>query len=98
MGPIVPFLDRLPSGCPLVARIGAKMLRCFRTGCRSGADYLVERRRQEFHVMHVGPARDERQRENLVAESNRTVPQRQKSQSVSARSRLSLLRRHLGQR
>ena len=31
--------------------------------CRSGANHLVERRRQELHVMHVGPARDERQRD-----------------------------------
>ena len=63
VGLIVAFLHRLPSRRPLVTRIGAKMLRCFLTGCRAGAHHLVERRRQELHVMHVGPARDERQRD-----------------------------------
>ena len=63
VGMVVPFLHRLPGGCSLVTRIGTEMLRCFRTRCRSGADHLVERRRQEFHVMNVGSARDERQRD-----------------------------------
>jgi hypothetical protein len=39
------------------------MLGCFRTRGRSGTDPLVERHRQELHIMHVGPARDERQRD-----------------------------------
>jgi hypothetical protein len=39
------------------------MLGGFRSRCRSYPHHLVERRRQEFHVMHVGPARDERQRD-----------------------------------
>ena len=63
MGLIVAFLRRLPSGRPLVTRICAEMLGSFRTGCRSGADHLVERRRQQLHVMHVGSARDDRQRD-----------------------------------
>ena len=61
--PIVPFLHCLPGGRSLVTRIGTEMLGCFCTGCRAGADHLVECRRQEFDVMHVGPARDERQRD-----------------------------------
>ena len=63
VGPIVTFLQRLPDGRSLVTPIGAEMLGYFRTGCRSCSDHLVERSRQELHVMHVGPARDERQRD-----------------------------------
>ena len=57
------FLYRLPGGRPLVTGVGAEMLGRFRPGCGPCADHLVERRRQELHVMHVGPARDERQRD-----------------------------------
>ncbi len=63
MRPIVTVLHCLSGGRSFVTRIGAEMLGCFRTGCRSCSDHLVERRRQELHVMHVGPARDERQRD-----------------------------------
>ncbi len=61
--PIVTVLHCPPGGRSLVTRVGAKTLRGFRTGCRAGADHLIKRRRQELHVMHVGPARDERQRD-----------------------------------
>jgi len=59
----MPLLHRLPGGRSLVTRIGAEMLRGFRTRRRSRTDHLVERRRQKLQVMHVGPARDERQRD-----------------------------------
>ena len=63
VGPIVPQFHCLPGGRSLVTRIVAEMLRGFRTPCRSRKDHLVERRPQKLHIMYVGPARDERQRD-----------------------------------
>ena len=53
----------LPGGGSLLARIGAEMLRlpCLRR--RSRPHHLVEGGGQQFHIMHVGSAGDERQRD-----------------------------------
>ena len=47
----------------LVSGIGAEMLRLFGIGFRPRQHHAIQSGLQQLHIMHVGPAGDERQRD-----------------------------------
>ena len=63
MGLIIARLGGIKRRFALVSGIGAEMLRMFGRWFRARSHHCVQRGLQQFHIMHVGAAGDERQRD-----------------------------------